>query len=348
MNIEKLTKIAQEIDSTETAEYRYKEYEIYGTKFCLGLTLYFHNGFIGNKAGILDFYEKAIALIGKENFTFFVVDNYGNDKKVNKDTFNLLPFWATKAGTEDTEFFALVLESGARASVSDKAFKVMAYEGGEAEGRDFDWTCGIQLILPFDTVAKNGASSYVQSVLSLCQKMKFISGNAGFTVNRDQQLSSYPHRHTQLYAQSQRYWGLDPSYFSASIRAFNHYTPETDTLTTIIALKRVDWLTFLNHQLIDKLGGLEHLTAQLTAGEWGAGIVIHPLPQGICIQAGPEPDIGDVNTNEEVIMPYYHHVGKILKPVTILQNEYGYDVNDLRISVVGSREDTAEWLTRFD
>jgi len=78
----------------------------------------------------------------------------------------------------------------------------------------------------------------------------------------------------------------------------------------------------------------------LAEGDIGKGIIIHQLQHGIMIQAGPEPDIGDVNKPDT--LQYYYHVGKILKSLRIPEKWLGvYDG-------IGGTENTKEWLGYFD
>ncbi len=180
--------------------------------------------------------------------------------------------------------------------------------------------------------------------------MKFLSGNVGFTVNRDCVHSNYPSKWSKLWIESKKYLLLDPQRFKSFWDMFNYCDRETDEEQTIHALKRVDWLTFINHKLIDKLGGIDTLTKNLTIdfdGNVIKDVFVHTLPHGICVQAGAEPYIGDISNLDYKALSPYLHIGSVLKPVTILENEYGYDVDDLRLWVVGDKVDTTEWLTRF-
>ena len=146
---------------------------------------------------------------------------------------------------------------------------------------------------------------------------------------------------------ARRYHGIDIDKYERYINTILNYCNNlTDEYRSLLGIKSVDWLTLLGHELIEKIGGIDDLSRQLKSGPYGDGIIIHKLPYGICIQAGPEPDVGDVNSPEKEILPYYHHVGRILKPIHFLQNEHGIYKDG--VYSFESVEDTTKWLQRFD
>lgn len=99
-------------------------------------------------------------------------------------------------------------------------------------------------------------------------------------------------------------------------------------------IKGVNWLTILGTPFVQQLGGEQYLRAEL-----GAQIGLKPFSDGVIIQAGPRPLLGDVNKGEH--MDAYAQVARVLKPI--------------RAASVGAidffefnQQQTTEWLHRFD
>jgi len=196
--------------------------------------------------------------------------------------------------------------------MSEMAFQL--YDGGVNPG----W---IRLILPIETI-EDGAHQLIKLAKRLPNKLKFLSGSAGFAVNMRQGYHAAS-EYNEIYKISRRYKGID----LGSPLMFSGFMKE--------GIKCVNWLTFVGNRFVERLGGVEHLQKQVSDE-----IIIHTLPHGIMIQAGALPSFGYVNAQEN--LPYYHEVGRLLKPIRSLKHtERGYNG-------IGGTENTAEWLARFD
>jgi hypothetical protein len=109
------------------------------------------------------------------------------------------------------------------------------------------------------------------------------------------------------------------------------------SLTLRDSIKGVNWLTLFNDDFLAKLGGLEKLSSQLSRE-----IRLHRLPSGLMLQAGKEPQAGDVNAGDRI--PLYREVARALKPIRTKE------LPPLGHASCGSFGDqgTLEWLRRFD
>ena len=120
---------------------------------------------------------------------------------------------------------------------------------------------------------------------------------------------------------SQRYPGID--------------IPDLDGDLYVIknGIKCVNWLTFLNKAYCDRLGGVEGMHKSL-----GGDIMVHLLANGVIIQAGPRPEIGDVNRRAR--LPLYRKVGRVLASLRAKDHP----------PFIPSADDdaTEKWLGRFD
>jgi len=100
-------------------------------------------------------------------------------------------------------------------------------------------------------------------------------------------------------------------------------------------ISNVSWLTLLGREFVERKGGREAIERALVA--LSPDIVVHPLGAGVCIQAGPLPQIGDVNRGDQ--LPLYHQVGRYLKDLRSTDPPWQLD---------GLADDTEEWYARFD
>jgi len=99
------------------------------------------------------------------------------------------------------------------------------------------------------------------------------------------------------------------------------------------ATKGVNWLTLISDPFVKRLGGEKTLRAQLSEA-----IEIHRLPWGLMIQAGPRPELGDVNAGERLLL--YREVSNALRPVRVAVHwNLGVEFEEKR---------TRQWIGRFD
>jgi hypothetical protein len=95
-------------------------------------------------------------------------------------------------------------------------------------------------------------------------------------------------------------------------------------------------LTFLSRDYCNRLGGVSVLRKQFEAT-----VVIHDAKDGVMIQAGPAPDIGDVNRQKN--LPIYQQVGRALAPIRCKEHPPLFGPRGL-----ADQEATDKWLSRFD
>lgn len=122
-------------------------------------------------------------------------------------------------------------------------------------------------------------------------------------------------------------------------RAFCHYgydVPNNPGTAVLIGemCRGARWLTMLSNNLVDRLGGLANLHAQVAEG-----VEIRELEKGILIRAGSKPEIGDVNKGE--MTPLVASVAHAIEAVT-----YFHD-NSLLPIFNGNKEQRDRWERRF-
>ncbi len=106
-----------------------------------------------------------------------------------------------------------------------------------------------------------------------------------------------------------------------------------------------NWVTFVHQTFLKKLGGAAKLRKVLSRE-----IIFHEVLEGVAIQAGSQPLLGDVNAGED--LPLYYEVGRALAPIrsgTALRGEWRLHFggpNEQRNNF--NTEETAAWLARFE
>jgi hypothetical protein len=280
-------------------------------KLCLDIVLYYDGGFRENAEGILHFYNQSLEIIG-DRVQYFLADGEGTFKRIKEDTLQMLPFWTT-AEAVPRAIYGLDLEGGPTGrDVSDTAFQMYNSPGRPG------W---VRLVLPLEFIC-SGVGQFVSLAASAAEKLRFIGGHGGYAVNAKRGYPSFLEG-GRIAMISKRFRGIDigrPLFFSKYVHS---------------SIKCVNWLTFIGDWAVDELGGIEKIKTRL-----GKDIVVHELPHGLMIQAGPRPGFGDVNAREE--LPHYRKVGQVLKPLRIPLDVLGpYDE-------IGGGENTRNWLARFD
>jgi hypothetical protein len=100
-------------------------------------------------------------------------------------------------------------------------------------------------------------------------------------------------------------------------------------------LKSAGWLTYLDAELVELVGGNDALTDAV-----GDKVQISPVGRGLLLRTGPTPPIGDVNRQAEDLAPLAA-VSRAIKPIRL---ERWLDTNLFLVE----RETADAWLQRFD
>lgn len=103
-------------------------------------------------------------------------------------------------------------------------------------------------------------------------------------------------------------------------------------------IQSINWLTILSNELAARVGGTDGLSEKL-----GSSCPIHRYPGGIVIQAGDQPQLGDVNRG--LVLVDYRRVAQALKPIRFEAYRRG-------LFVLGEpfdqMDETLKWIRRFD
>lgn len=102
-------------------------------------------------------------------------------------------------------------------------------------------------------------------------------------------------------------------------------------------LASIGWLTFVGDELIEQLGGRGTLAAALET----TGIDLRSYAKGIALQAGPIPELGNVNRRNN--LDRYREVGRILAPVFAPE----VFLQKIRVKGIDDPDKRLAWLKRF-
>lgn len=103
-------------------------------------------------------------------------------------------------------------------------------------------------------------------------------------------------------------------------------------------IRSVNWLNVLDDGFVSRLGGIDAIAAAL-----GPDCPVHRYDGGIVIQAGPQPEIGDVNYG--VVPAHYRTVARLLKPLRFESYPFGLLTPPDPLDPV---QETLRWIRRFD
>jgi hypothetical protein len=104
-------------------------------------------------------------------------------------------------------------------------------------------------------------------------------------------------------------------------------------------LKSAGWLTYLNRELVEKVGGAEALTSAV-----GPAVTVSPLGDGLLLRTGPTPPVGDVNRQDKDVEPLAA-VNRAIKQIRI---QRWLSTNLFNADLSQTREPADAWLARFD
>lgn len=173
-------------------------------------------------------------------------------------------------------------------------------------------------------------------VRAICDDLKPTSGYGGISVNESWDTSISSKYEPYVYRWAQRFPGLEVDYTSSHSIWLRKGREGSRP-----GVKGADWLTIIGDRFLAEMGGRDAFCAGLTALDARFSVVTYD--GGLIIQAGPRPDLGDV---ERGAWPeLYVKLSKYLKPIRISQHRpFQYEGPGERFDLARSEA----WLRRFD
>jgi hypothetical protein len=186
------------------------------------------------------------------------------------------------------------------------------------EPYDTELAAGFRATFPIERFTGD-IGQFLGLVKSMAQKVPVFHGYAGFAFNTPLDIEQEETAKPLLFGPGMRFQGLDID-DTISMRWCRK------------SIKGVSWLTLVASELLEKVGGIAAVRAQVSDA-----IVLHDMPWGTLIQAGRGPGAGDVNAGDR--LPFYREVNKVLRPIRVV---------DLPSIGHLGREKTDIWLRRLD
>ena len=227
--------------------------------------------------------------------------------------------WMNKIGPNDD--FSFVFHGGKSKDDADP-HRAMAY----VDPYDPEELSFLTISVPLSWVIERSFAGFAELVKGMTTIIEPTHGYAGWGIVTHVTRSGSVPAMNYVAAFAQRFRGLEvdlPVSHSIYLKKEN-------------AIKGVNWLTILGAPWVEQLGGIETLKTNL-----GEGVDVHSYVDGVIIQAGSRPLLGDVNVGEK--MDLYHRVARALKPIRI------NSLPAFSIDFYGfGAEQTAKWLARLD
>ncbi len=193
--------------------------------------------------------------------------------------------------------------------------------------RDRDWErTNLQATFPVGFVLDQKPGFFINLLKRWSKKLNPLHGYAGFVANIPMiQMNEQSYAACTLYHVLRRFPGLN-FYTYSDANNFPH------------GLKSADWFTCIHNDLLEQIGGSEAF-AELDSEHF----TVHPYPEGIMVQAGILPELGDFA--QGLVPQYYGKVHDIIKPLYY----------PLKSSIVppvdafeSSKEFALKWRNRFE
>jgi hypothetical protein len=263
--------------------------------------------------GLKRFYDVFMTRFGSR-LTTYVTGTMTSWRKPTSRVFQMVPAWLSEPRNLANGKFGMVFHSGPSVDELMPPALRLVFNNKNSY---------MAAVLPPDLVGQSPepildfVSSAIDTVFALS------AGWGGYAIAFNEKMGLEPESEEKLRAWLKRHPGL------------GHGGNFTIYERALHGISNVSWLTLLGHELVERKGGWEAIEKALAARS--LDIVVHPLGDNVCIQAGPLPQIGDVNRGDQ--LPLYHQVGRYLKDLRSSDPPWQLD---------GLADDTEEWYARFD
>ena len=223
---------------------------------------------------------------------------------------------------DDLVSFAYI--SGTQAhDAGDWEFKVFGRHGWEAK-MIVRGTSALRFSLPLLYVEEN-PTAFQEMFVSFAKHLKAIHGYGGHGLV----LSAVRLGDNQAFE----------AYLSDQLAGLDVGHPVSGSTHAHRGIKTVSWLTAVNHEMVEKIGGMFRIRSELPM-EWFA---LYDYGAGLIIQAGPKPDAAPTDQPKpaRLVLP-----NMLLKELRTPEVNVHYSSKDGEPRIIGWAAE--QWLKRFD
>jgi hypothetical protein len=311
------------------------------TQFIFGfwLNMFFLNGHLAEKRlrgiDVLESYRK---LFVKE-ITHYLPNGSARLKKIDDGAFIHYREEAQVKETHDYGF-AASLYGFPNGKPSDDPTSYCAVFIALSENPFNPWYSRFDLYFPISWVVDQGYSNFAETVRNWSATFKPDHGTAGFSVVFDDSKASQMSHALSAFPFIKRFPGLDYDYSVGWNAESNPYLgPKRGVADTRRTIRCTNWLSILDDGFLAELGGLEKVKEAL-----GSNCPALPYEGGAVLQAGPEPQLGDLNYG--VVPEHYRTVARLLKSLRF--EDYSKPGLIRAPEPLDWVAETRAWITRFD
>lgn len=305
---------------------------------------------------ILDFYNRAREALGGRLTHYSTGD--GRWKPFNKRAESLVPTWCENPVLFPKKYYCFLM-NGADAGATAAGLRIdlahrpyaepdaaMLKQWRALDQRSLPAHTSLHLSLPLDhpLVTERRVADWLCE-FDVVANSRFISGSCGlglmFPLNFPTSALDGETRN-RVAALLQRHPGFDIEAIMIGVGSkLRQRDPEFierhQAAKARPYLKRANWLTFLNEDQVDWIGGLAKIKSELA----GTDVRVREFKHGICLQSGAEPQAGDTARDDYVAA--YHPVAKLVRPVRLDSIDGGLLPSEFR-----QGSGVQDWLDAFD
>lgn len=290
-------------------------------RLAIGMELYFPRPMHQYRAQVLEVWKRFLAWRGDDVMTWTRLGGGNKSRKMNKAAYKTIEAWLDGSRPYGRICFVNV-HNGAWEQSGSEGFRIYG-DDDELNLDSGDTTINfIEIRVPLE--AADDPDALAAQLVEVAAPLDFVCGTAGLM------LHGSPFGSQGLWKEIRglvtRYEGVEP--------------PGADKAQwrAILGLTGINWLTFVGPPHLEKLGGANAVEARAAKA---LGVTAQRLGQGIVLQAGPRPRLGDRNKPSAALDPY-REVHRIVGPALFLDEDYAFDHDDFDGSA------TVEWLQRFE
>lgn len=285
----------------------------------LGMNLFFPRPFKDVKSSIWELWQRYLAFVGENSFTWARLGGGNRSRKVSSSTFKTIKSWLH--GEKDYgDTCWISIHDGLIDTLGQHSFILEGYD----QVVDYDTrACFIEMAFPLNFLELFEPAQLADHLIKIADPVPLYCGNAGLIFHR----SPYKFQRTigQMAKLSRRFEGVEIS------------ANEELCFLASKGLASINWLTFLSRELINRLGGVDTMTANLPAE-----CVTTPLRHGgMVLRLSEKPLLGDRNSGRDELK-IWRQAYQVLKQVQFIDLEFEFDSSEF------DAERTAEWLQRLN
>ena len=316
---------------------------------CLEFVLYLD---ITEDTGVLDFYHRTREALG-DRITYYQAESMKGYSRLTARGESMVPTWFTKPRIGKVDYYMSLSDGDPNAAVSASTIELSIFRRPAQEITaevKADWQVNfgekkriithpgsfLRVTLPLDHPLADPAKAVDWFLdFSLLKTGRIFAGHCGYALNyygQPVESTLYEPAKKALASLVMRYPGLGWN-GGAVLPRILRYEPGQNDFVPLI--KRANWLTVACDKTLDCIGG-RALFQNLAGGE--SALTLIQLEHGLAIQAGPEPQIGDLGHRD--FLPLYRRVASALRAIRIPELD-GAGAGFMRIA-------TNEWLNALD